>query len=101
MNNEEIIFQERLRLVREGIIEKVLVEHLTPSGEKIEFHEPEEIHTLKKWEKLGYKKKKGESPITTLKIWKPYHNKNGKGLCFKPADFYILKQMEENNEQVN
>lgn len=98
MNNEEIIFAERIRLVKEGKIEKVLTKHLLPSGETIEYHEPEEIHTLQKWNRLGYKLKEGEKPITQLKIWKPYTNKNGKGLVYKIADFYIKNQMEEKDE---
>ena len=97
MKNDDIILEERLHLLDEGILKR--------TGRKIKFKpsysdkemiwaEPEEIHTLKYWEKQGYKLKDDEKPITTIKIWKPYNNKNTHGVRKGYSDFYKLSQLE-------
>lgn len=98
MKNENIIMEERLHLLDEG--------KLGTTGRRIKFKpsftdkemiwsEPEEIHTLKYWEKLGYKLKENEQPITSLEIWKPYTNKGFKGVKKGISDFYKISQFKK------
>ena len=55
MTNEQIIFNERVRLMNENKIgstgRSIVVE--TIHGKKIQMFEPEEIHTFQAWKALG------------------------------------------------
>ena len=72
MTNEQIIFNNRLSLMNEGIIKGtgnfITVEN--EEGEKIQLEEPEEIHTFLGWKSLGRQVVKGEKSIATMMIWK-------------------------------
>ena len=72
MTNEQIIFNESIRLMTEGKIkgtgEFITVEN--EDGTKTELEMPEAIHTFQKWKALGYSVKKGEKAKATFSIWK-------------------------------
>lgn len=81
----------------EGIIKSTgnLIQIQLPSGSWINVPEPEEMNTLKVWESRKLKLKEGELPVTRIKTWKPYKNKDSQGVIFKFTDFYIRSQFEE------
>ena len=72
MTNEMIIFNNRLSLMEDGILQgtgnTITVEN--EEGEKIELEEPEQIHTYAGWKTLNRQVKKGEKCIATILIWK-------------------------------
>ena len=70
MTNEQIILNNRVFLMEEGVI-KGTGELFTFQDEngKREIEMPEEIHTFKAWKKLGYFVKKGEHSIARFPIW--------------------------------
>ena len=72
MTNEQIIFNERITLMDDGIIgttgRTITVEN--ENGEKIEMKEPEELHTYQAWKSLGYQVKRGQKCKATILIWK-------------------------------
>lgn len=72
MTNEMIIFNNRLSLMEDGILQgtgnTITVEN--EEGEKIELEEPEQIHTYAGWKTLNRQVKKGEKSIATILIWK-------------------------------
>lgn len=99
MTNEQIIFEERCRLMQEGKIgttgRSITVK--TDKGEKT-FLEPEPIHTFQVWKELGYSVKKGEHAIAKFTIWKYTADKEDDsedGHCFmKTAHFFKREQVE-------
>lgn len=97
MNNERIILEKRLDLMYEGIIRSTgsLMDYQAPDGQWFKVPEPIPIHTLKKWQSLGYVLNSDEVPITKFKIWKPYLTNKGKGVVYKLADFYSLDQVHK------
>lgn len=97
MNNEQIILEQRLTLMDEGKIRSTgnLMDYLLPNGRWIKVPEPVPIHTLQKWNALGYALNESEVPIATFKIWKPYRSSKGKGIVFKTADFYSQDQVHK------
>ncbi len=74
MTNEQIIFEQSLKLMEDGI--------LGTTGRELEFEmedgttkflpEPEPIHTFKVWKELGFCVKRGEKAIASFQIWKHY-----------------------------
>jgi len=72
MTNEQIIFQNSLQLMDDGIIGTtgrfITVEN--EQGEKIEMQEPEPIHTYQAWKCLGYQVKRGQKAKASFLIWK-------------------------------
>lgn len=72
MTNQEIIFNESIRLMKEGIIgstgRTITVEN--SEGERIEMPEPEPIHTFAAWKSQGRQVKKGEKCKADILIWK-------------------------------
>ncbi len=74
MNNAQIIFNESIDLMKDGIIgttgRKITVEY-EKDGEMVKetIDEPEEIHTYKEWQKLGLQVQKGEKAIAKFTIW--------------------------------
>ena len=72
MTNEQIIFNERVRLMNENKIgstgRSIVVE--TIHGKKIQMFEPEEIHTFQAWKAIVYSVKKGEKAVAKFTIWK-------------------------------
>lgn len=101
MTNEDIIFSERLRLMRENVIgttgRKFVVE---VNGTRKEIEEPEQIHTYAAWKQLGYQVNKGEKAITKLTIWKHVVKKSEDGdakekIFWKQASFFSARQVSE------
>ena len=74
MNNAQIIFNESIELMKNGIIgttgRQITIEY-EKDGEKVKetIPEPEEIHTYKEWQKLGLQVQKGEKAIAKFTIW--------------------------------
>jgi len=72
MTNEQIIFQNSINLMDEGIIRStgrtIIVEN--EDGEKMEMQEPEPIHTYQAWKSLGYQVKRGQKAKASFLIWK-------------------------------
>jgi len=74
MNNQQIIFNESIELMKDGIIgttgRQITIEY-EKDGEKVKetIPEPEEIHTYKEWQKLGLQVQKGEKAIAKFTIW--------------------------------
>lgn len=87
MTNQEIIFQESIKLMKNGIL-KGTGEFVTIQDEqgKRDIELPEEIHTFQHWKQLGYQVKKGEKAKAQFSIWK-----------------HTVKMLDENtdNEAVN
>ena len=78
MTNKMIVFMERCKLMEDGIIGGTgrFVEIETDEGTKT-LEEPEEIFTVKEWNKRGFLIKAGETHIAEFCIWK-HENKGGK-----------------------
>ena len=76
MTNAQIIFQNRIFLMQEGLIkgtdEKITIQ--SEDGEQ-QIQMPEEIHTYNAWKALGYQVQKGEHAIAKFPIWKYKANK--------------------------
>lgn len=72
MTNEAIILNNRIELMKQGIIKStgryITVEN--EKGEKVELEEPEELHTYRGWQEHKRQVKKGEKSIATFLIWK-------------------------------
>ena len=103
MTNEQIIFNERIDLMEKGTIgttgETIVVEDA--EGNKMQYNEPEQIHTFLEWKKRGYKVKRGEHAVTKLNIWKHVLKKSEKDdeadkekMFMKLAFFFTASQVE-------
>lgn len=71
MTNAQIILNESIRLMEEGILKGTgqFVQIETADGiQEIEL--PEDIHTFNGWKQLGYSVKKGEKSNIKFPIWK-------------------------------
>jgi Antirestriction protein len=71
MTNEQIVFEERMKLMNDGIIGttgKTLT--IEKEGKKCKVDEPEVIHTYKAWQSLGYQVRRGQKATATFMIWK-------------------------------
>ena len=55
MTNEQIIFNNRVSLMEEGIIKGTgnIITVENEDGEKIQLEEPEELHTYHGWKAVG------------------------------------------------
>jgi len=75
MTNAQTIFNESVRLMKDGIIgttgNKITITY-EKDGQNITevIDEPEPIHTFAAWKSLGFKVKKGEKSIAKIDIWK-------------------------------
>lgn len=94
MKNEEIIIEERIKLMNEGKIKGTGKKMINPLDSYEMIEEPEEIHTKGKWEKEGRKVKEGETAITKIKIWKTYKRKDSQGVMKVETEFYTKDQTE-------
>ena len=72
MTNEEIIMNERFRLMESGIIGTTgkTVTITDKNGPKKSLPEPEDIHTYSGWRERGFQVKRGEHAVTRIRIWK-------------------------------
>lgn len=74
MNNAQIIFNESIALMKDGIIgttgRQITIEY-EKDGEKVKevINEPEPIHTYKEWQKAGFQVQKGQKAIAKFTIW--------------------------------
>lgn len=75
MNNAQIIFNESVELMKDGIIgttgRQITIEYENEDGEKVKelINEPEPIHTYKEWQKAGFQVQKGQKAIAKFTIW--------------------------------
>lgn len=72
MTNAQIIFNESIRLMEDGIIGStgLKIEVVMDNGETVSMMEPEPIHTYAAWKSLGFQVKRGEKAIAKITIWK-------------------------------
>lgn len=72
MTNAQIIFNESVRLMNDGIIGTtgLKIEVVMENGETVSMLEPEPIHTYAAWKSLGFQVKRGETAIAKFLIWK-------------------------------
>lgn len=80
MNNAQIIFNESLELMKEGIISgtgRTIQVTVNENGQNVTktIEEPEEIHTFKDWKNRGYIVMKGQKAIASFMIWNFHENK--------------------------
>lgn len=74
MNNAQIIFNESMELMNNGIIgttgRQITIEY-EKDGEKVKetVNEPEPIHTYAEWKKAGFQVQKGQKAIAKFTIW--------------------------------
>lgn len=74
MNNSQIIFNNSIKLMEDGIIgttgRQITIEY-EKNGEKVKetINEPEAIHTYKEWQKAGFQVQKGQKAIAKFTIW--------------------------------
>ncbi len=106
MTNEQIILNDRIRLMNEGVIgttgKSIVIED--SEGRKTLTKEPEEIHTYMEWKRRGYTVRHGERCITSFPIWKVIPQKNrGEGpkekMILKQAFFFKASQVERSVEE--
>lgn len=71
MTNAQIILNESIRLMEEGVLKGSgqFGEIETENG-KVQVELPEAIHTFQGWKDLGYSVKKGEKSSIKFPIWK-------------------------------
>lgn len=107
MTNAQIIFNESVTLMKQGILESVgqaTLKMLDAEGKEFEqvVDIPEEIHTYANWKSLGYQVKKGEKAIASFTIWKyatkkaePEDDEEPESVMFlKKASFFKSSQVE-------
>ena len=105
ITNVQIIFNESLKLVQQGIIKstgKTIVLEMQ-DGSKKELPEPEPIHTYNGWKELGYQVKRGQKAKASFPIWKYSGQKDEEGnrikdggYCFqKKAFWFTFDQVEK------
>ena len=106
MTNEQIIFNNRMELMKAGIIgttgKNIVIED--EEGRKTLTREPEQIHTYMEWKRRGYTVKHGEKAVSEIPIWKCRGGRKGKegevqGKMFmKQAFFFKASQVEPTEE---
>jgi len=72
MTNEQIIFNNSVVLMEEGIIGTTgrTFEVENDDGTKKTVREPEPIHTFAAWKSLGYQVQSGQKAVAKFPIWK-------------------------------
>jgi len=74
MNNAQIIFNESVELMKNGLIgttgRQITIEY-EKDGEKVKetIQEPEPIHTYAEWKKAGFQVQKGQKAVASFTIW--------------------------------
>ena len=106
MTNEQIIFSNRMELMKSGVIgttgRNIVIED--DQGRKTLTKEPEEIHTYMEWKRRGYTVRHGEKHISKFTIWKSIPvKKEGEEpkekMIMKEAFFFKASQVEKGEEQ--
>lgn len=98
MTNETIIQIHRRALLDEGIIGSIGKKYFTDAeGNRITFHEPEEIFTARAWFKRGYRVRPGEKPVATFAIWRYKDDRSRtpvkRSYYQADADFFTIGQV--------
>ena len=72
MTNAQIIYNESMNLMEQGIIGTTgrTFEAIDGEGNKIMVQEPEEIHTYATWKSMGFQVQKGQKAVASFAIWK-------------------------------
>ena len=72
MTNAQIIFNESMNLMKQGIIGTTgrTMTAIDGEGNEITFEEPEAIHTYQRWKALGYQVQRGQKAVASFAIWK-------------------------------
>lgn len=79
MTNAEIIFQNRVFLMEQGVIESTAETMIYEDEQgRREIHVPEEIHTFQEWKRLGFQVRKGEHSVARFQVWKKATKKDKK-----------------------
>ena len=110
MTNEQIIFNESRRLLKEGILKSTgFVDMINEDGTKTKIELPEPIHTFQTWKSLGYNVKKGEKAIAKFPIWKhtsktvtdeeTNEERERTAMYMKTAAFFKFSQVEKIEEK--
>lgn len=110
MTNAQIIMNESIRLLEEGIIkgtgkmlEAVIIDKDGNETKKL-VEEPEVIHTYATWKQLGFQVKKGEKAKASFTIWKCVAGKKNEEesedqpenkMFMKKAHFFTIDQVEK------
>lgn len=83
MTNQQIIFNESMKLMEAGTIKTTgrSFTYETENGERITVQEPEALHTFAMWKQLGRQVKRGEHAKAAFTIWKA-----GKGKAANEED---------------
>ena len=114
MTNQQIIFNESVKLMEAGIIGTTgrSFTYQNQDGEPVTLYEPEPIHTFKRWQELGYTVKKGEHHKARFMIWKAGKSKKeeeaaadgdnapeGVSIFMKMSCFFTFDQVEKTKEK--
>ncbi len=106
MTNEQIILNNRIQLMNDGIIgttgRNIVIED--SEGRKTLTKEPEEIHTYMEWKRRGYTVRHGEKCISRLPIWRSVSKKGAtedheEKMIMKEAFFFKASQVERSEEE--
>lgn len=114
MTNAQIIFNESVRLMEDGIIGTtgLKIEVVMENGKTVSMLEPEPIHTYAAWKSLGFQVKRGETAIAKFLIWKAGKNRQQEAaetaaennveispervrMFMKTAHFFKISQVEQ------
>ena len=109
MTNAEIIMNQSIELMEQGIIKgtgrmfEAIITDAEGNEEKRMVEEPEAIHTYQAWKQLGYQVKKGEKAKASFTIWKYVKGKKKEETEEEPeakmfmtkASFFTLEQVEK------
>ncbi len=100
MTNEQIIFKERCRLLKEGKIRSSgrMIDVENERGEIEQIPEPIQIHTFKVWKDCGFMVKKGEHAVAAFDIWKHgcrKKNEDTEEILFKSKAFFFSADQVE------
>ena len=103
MTNGQIIFNNSLKLMEEGILKGsgIMATVEDQDGNKKQIELPETIHTFAAWKSLGYIVRKGEKAKAAFTIWKYTESKKqndeeeSEGKMFmKTAHFFTADQVD-------
>lgn len=106
MTNEQIVFEQRMHLMKMGVIGgtgRIYTAKILKDGVETEMQveEPEPIHTYQAWKEMGYQVKKGEHAIAHFAIWKYREKKDEQtgekrsSMFLKNASFFKGSQVEK------
>ena len=105
MTNNQIIFNQRCRLQKDGVLAGTgrFLTLEDESGKKITMEEPEEIHTYAGWKSLGFQVRKGEKALAKFPIWKytttrkteTEEQAQERGHCFMKLSFFFAAAQVE------